>query len=85
MPSVEEVRLLLLNMLSKIPVSSDVDVEKASEMLKGRPVSDIAYVVKEAGRKAAKENKDAIDNDSLMVAIKLLPPLKNVRKIGFSS
>ncbi len=86
MPSAEEVRLLLSNLLSKIPVTEDIEVEKASEMLKGRPVSDIAFAVKEAGRKAVKENKDAIDNDSLMAVIQLLPPLKeNTRKIGFNS
>jgi len=86
MPSAEEVRLLLSNLLSKIPVTEDIEVEKASEMLKGRPVSDIAFAVKEAGRKAVKENKDAIDNDSLMAVIQLLPPLKeNARKIGFNS
>ena len=86
MPSAEEVRLLLSNLLSKIPVTEDIEVEKASEMLKGRSVSDIAFAVKEAGRKAVKENKDAIDNDSLMAVIQLLPPLKeNARKIGFNS
>jgi len=86
MPSAEEVQLLLSTLLSKIPVAEDIDVEKAAVMLKGRPVSDIAFAVKEAGRKAVKENKDAIDNESLMAVIKLLPPLKeNSRKIGFNS
>jgi ATP-dependent 26S proteasome regulatory subunit len=84
MPSAVEVRLLLSSLLSKIPVAEDIEVEKAAEMLKGRPVSDIAFAVKEAGRKVVKENKDAIDNESLMTVIKLLPFIKeNSRKIGF--
>lgn len=86
MPSSEEVRSLLSNLLSKIPVTEDIEVEKAAEMMKGRPVSDIAFAVKEAGRKAVKENKDAIDNDSLMAVIQSLPPLKeSARRIGFNS
>ena len=41
-------------------ILKDIEIEKAAEILKGRPVSDIAFAVKEAGRKAVKENKDAI-------------------------
>lgn len=86
MPSAEEVRLLLSNLLSKLPLMDDVSIENAAEKLQGRPVSDVAFAVKEAGRMAVKQGKEAIDNDILAASISLLPPVKGSgRKIGFIS
>jgi cell division protease FtsH len=86
MPSAEEVRLLLTNLLSKLPLMDDVNIEDAADKLQGRPVSDVAYAVKEAGRMAVKLGKKAIDNDILASSISILPPVKkSARKIGFNA
>lgn len=85
MPSGEEVYQLISNMLAKLPVAEDVDMNVISGKLEGCPVSDIAFAIKEAGRIAAKLNKETIDNSALLGAIELLSPKTGIdhRKIGF--
>ena len=86
MPSTEEVRLLLSDLLSKLPLMDNVSIDNAAEKLQGRPVSDVAFAVKEAGRMAVKQGKGAIDNDLHSASISLLPPVKmSGRKIGFTA
>jgi ATP-dependent 26S proteasome regulatory subunit len=84
MPSTEEIHLLISNMLAKLPVAEDVNIHVASEKLEGRPISDVAFVVKEAGRIAVKKDKEVIDNNDLLEAIELLPQQSDngPRKIG---
>lgn len=84
MPSVAEIRLVLSSLLSKLPLTDDINIETAAEKLQGRPVSDVAFVVKEAGRMTVRQRKEAINNDILAASINLLPPVKDGgRKIGF--
>jgi len=84
MPSSEEVQLILSNLLSKLPLTDDMSIENAAEKLQGRPVSDIAFAVKEAARMAVRQGKEAIDKEILDASISLLPPVKGSgRKIGF--
>lgn len=84
MPSAVEVEALLRSLLAKLPVMDDVKTDELSRRLQGRPMSDTAFVVKEAGRIAVKSGKDAIDQEALDSACGLLPPAKgNSRKIGF--
>jgi hypothetical protein len=84
MPTVEEVTLLLTSLLSKIPTSADVDVQNAADSLQGRPISDVAFVVKEAARMAVKNEKSSVDREILSEVISQLQPVKDSsRKIGF--
>ena len=76
MPSVAEVHALLGSLLSNLPVSEDIEIERLSEQLAGHPLSDAAFVVKEAGRLAVKADKDTIDNEALFMALDALPPQK---------
>lgn len=84
MPSKEEVEILLNNLLKKLPISETIDIEKASQLLADHPLSDVAFVVKEAGRKTVKQGCDMINNSILFDVIDSLPKAKNEsRKIGF--
>ena len=71
MPSAAEVRALLESLLSKLPVSNGIEIEPLSNRLAGRPLSDAAFVVKEAGRLAVKADQDEIDNEILFQACEM--------------
>ena len=84
MPSKEEVDSLLHHLLESLPVSEDIDYESIASKLQGHAMSDVTFVVKEAGRLAVKENKDVINNALIIKAIDALPKKKeSMRKIGF--
>lgn len=85
MPSKEEVLSLLKSKLDKLPLVENINIEAIAEKLVGRPFSDAAFVLKEAGRITVKNDKELIDEESINLAIKLLPAsIKEVRKIGFN-
>ena len=89
MPTLKEVQILILELLSKLPTQSSLKTEKIEEMLTGRALSDAAFVVRESARLAAKSGKSAIDQDSLDLALDSLK-IVNVKDsekpaFGFSS
>jgi cell division protease FtsH len=65
----EEMRALLQKLLAHIPVDDDVDVQGVASKLAGRPLSDAAFVVREAARLSAKLGRQCIDRASLDAAI----------------
>lgn len=85
MPSVKEVEVLLQKLFSERPCES-LSLDESISLLKGRPLSDAAFLVQESARLAAKKGKTKIDNDSLNIALNALrartnsPPRK---KVGF--
>ena len=84
MPSAEEVNSLLHHLLSTLPASDDIDYEDISKKLAGRALSDVTFVLKEAGRKAVRTNQDMITNELLLSAVAALPAQPGAkRKIGF--
>ena len=84
MPSKEEVDALLHHLFSTIPVKPDFKYDIISSQLEGHAMSDVTYVVKEAGRLAVKRDEDAISTELVNEAIESLPKKKdNMRKIGF--
>ena len=86
MPSAKEVESLLRSLFARLPIQDDVKIQELAEQLKGHPMSDIAFVVKESGRIAVKIGKETIDWDTLQAACRLLPPVKGqTRRIGFSA
>lgn len=65
-------------------MSDDIDLSGLAEKLAGRPLSDVAFLVKESGRLSVKANKNFIDSECIEAAYKFLSPSKNnSRKIGF--
>jgi cell division protease FtsH len=66
-PSAEEVEAALQEILSERP-HEIIDLRSLSENLAGRPMSDVAWVVNDAARAAARAKKDAIVQEDLLVA-----------------
>ena len=84
MPSGEEVQDVLRSILKNLPAAEDLRLEKIAGQLAGRPLSDAAFVVTEAGRICVRDRKPAIDEESLRKAMeKLTPRDKARRRIGF--
>ena len=81
-----EVRELLASLLANVPTASGVDLQSLAKSLSGRPLSDIAYVVREGARLAAKERKSELDQASLSAALASSPSREQAsetRRIGF--
>ena len=85
MPSFEEAKVLLQTLLEKLPVSEDIDIDFMATNLKGRPLSDVAFTVREAGRIAVKNDKSLIDNECMIIALQNTNSLSKdePRRIGF--
>lgn len=83
----EEILGMLKNSLSKIPKADDLNLIDASKRLAGRPLSDAAYVIREAARLAARSDKTVIDQESLNIALNETPirdkNSEQQRSIGF--
>ncbi len=86
MPSREEVEGLLRALFGKVPTEG-LEIEQLSSALAGRPLSDVAFVVREAARLAARTGRSSIDQVSVQAAIQSAPARNQVdepRKIGFT-
>ena len=86
MPSVQEVDAALKEMIGEIPTDDNVDTLPLAEKLQGQPMSDAAYVVREAGRNAARAGKNSLDQESLIAALDAVPSRveeKTPKPIGF--
>jgi cell division protease FtsH len=70
-PSAEEVRAALVEILSERPHTT-IEFGSLSTRLAGRPMSDVAWVVNDAAREAARAKKDAIDQEDLLAAAQRL-------------
>jgi cell division protease FtsH len=82
-----EVHSLLGKLLADLP-ADDVDAGPLARELAGRPLSDVAFVVREAARLAARSGKDRLDQQSLMAALAAAPvrdrEAGQPRRIGFN-
>lgn len=87
MASEEEVRALLEKLVKDLPCINDIDVALLAKRLTGRPLSDVAFAVREGARLAARAGKDKLDQSSLLLAMDATPLRSNddgaSRKIGF--
>lgn len=88
MPTIEEVRELLGSLFAKVPTEPDIAIEAFAAELAGRPLSDAAFVVREAGRLAARAGKVAIDASALQAALASSPARDSAEasrpRIGFA-
>ena len=85
MPSDSEVASLLTKLLDERPCEADIDLNMAIDVLTGKPLSDIAFLIREAARLTAKSGKNKIDNGSIKEALSLVERKKDLPKgpIGF--
>jgi len=80
MPSEEEVRSLLAKLIGELPRDQDVEVAPLATILQGRPLSDVAFVVREGARLAARAGKNKLDHFSLEAALKDVPTRASTEK-----
>ncbi|SFQ17965.1 ATP-binding protein [Pseudomonas borbori] len=82
-----EVQSLLDKLLSSLPKEQDVDSKPLARELGGRPLSDVAFVVREGARLAARSGKERLDQASLLAAMHATPAREREggaqRRIGF--
>jgi len=87
MASEEEVFSLLSKLVGELPQEADIDLVPIAKRLNGRPLSDVAFVVREGARLAARSGKDKVDQASLAKALETAPARDGEddghRKIGF--
>ena len=85
MPSRIEVASLLDSLLGKLPKSDDLNLDTIVDALTGKPLSDAAFVIREAARLAVKAGKSQLDQERLTRALSSLPEDKEKkgRRIGF--
>lgn len=85
MPSRKEVASLIDSLLSKLPKTNNLNVDKILDVLTGKALSDAAFVIREAARLAAKAGKTQLDQDSIEAALNSLPKdqEKKSGRIGF--
>ncbi len=86
-PNEAEVLPLLIDLLSSLPKEADVAPAPLAAALSGRPLSDVAFVVREAGRRAARSGKNRISQADLAAALESAPSVDpeagKRNKIGF--
>lgn len=82
-----EVLSLLEKLLASLPKEDDVNPKPLASELAGRPLSDVAFVVREGARLAARSGKDCLDQASLLAALNATPAREHKsdaqRRIGF--
>ncbi len=84
MPSKAEIAALLESLLEDKPTAPDLPLEKLSDSLYGRPVSDIAFLVREAAKRTVRSGGSTIGPEELFAAERALPPAEGTkRRIGF--
>ena len=82
-----EVEALLQKLLSVLPQEGEVDTAHFASELAGRPLSDVAFVVREGARLAARSGRDRLRFEDLQVALTSAPAREREgserRRIGF--
>lgn len=68
-PSESDVLSLLNKILLSLPKDENVDMASIAKMLIGRPLSDVAFVVREGARLAARAGKDQLSQFHLLAAL----------------
>lgn len=84
--SEEEILLMFEESFKKISVCNDLDIISFAKKLSNRPMSDVAFFIKEGARIAAKNRKNKLDNASLNEALKMVLNDKKQaenKKVGF--
>ena len=85
MASAEEIAALLKNRFTELPIDETVNADEIAKSLDGHPMSDVTFVLREAGRFAVKRNLDYINGECFDDAVNLLPKKKERNKIGFAN
>jgi cell division protease FtsH len=81
----EELEALLCTLLEKLPKEGDVNPAALAKALSGRPLSDVAFIIREAARLAARAGQSRLGQAHLVAALKATQPRnqESQRRIGF--
>ena len=81
----KDIRELLENRKKEIPIDDRADLDRLAGELAGKPMSDVVFVLREAGRYAVRNRQSTITDDAFRTALAQLPDAKKKKnKIGFS-
>lgn len=81
----KDIRALLENRKKEIPIDDRADLDRLAGELAGKPMSDVVFVLREAGRYAVRHRQDTITDEAFRSALAQLPEAKKKKnKIGFS-
>ncbi|MEX8516929.1 MAG: ATP-binding protein [Leptothrix sp. (in: b-proteobacteria)] len=69
----EEVKALLQKEIAKLPCDKDVDLMVLAKKLSGRPLSDVAFVIREGARLCVRSGSNHISQKFLMEALESTP------------
>lgn len=84
MANAEEIEELLKKRFSDLPIDSDVEAKRIAKKLDGHPLSDVTFVLREAGRFSVKNGLDLINKECFDQALGMLPGKKDDKpRIGF--
>ena len=83
MPNADEIEALLTLRFQELPVDKAVEAKKIAAELDGHPMSDVSFVLREAGRLAVKRGLEFMDQGCFADALNLLPKKEERAKIGF--
>lgn len=83
MASAEEISQMLETKFRELPIDESVKLKEIAEKLQGRPLSDVSFVLREAGKSAVRKNIEQIDQDCFIEAIAKLPKTKEQSGFGF--
>jgi cell division protease FtsH len=84
--SANEVSSLLSKLLDRLPKDKTVDPAPLAKELAGRPLSDVAFVVREGARLAARAGQDKLRQEYMLAALEHAPSRTDEgsrRHIGF--
>ncbi len=84
MATKEEINEILKERLKELPISKSIDIYKIAEKLDKHPLSDIAFVIREAGRLAVKNGSETITEECFESAVNSLPKTEDKKRIGFN-
>lgn len=85
-PDEAEVAALLAKLLVALPKDGTVDPAPLARALAGRPLSDVAFVVREGARLSARAGSDMLGQDFLVAALEAAPSRSGggpERRVGF--
>ena len=86
MPSQEEIIEVLQNQLESRPTADDLRIEWYAKKLVGHPLSDVAFLVREASRRTVRLRKEIIDDSTMSTVLQELCSKgadMTQRRIGF--
>ena len=84
MANKEEIAALLNARFKELPVADDVVADEIAQQLDSHPMSDVTFVLREAGRIAVKTGIEFMDKVCFEKALGMLPKKEEKRRIGFN-